>query len=159
MKESGWACTALDPDPRAVEHARAHVGIEAICADFMKAEGLDRYDLVTLNKVVEHVPDPAAMLQRCHGILRPRGVVYVEVPDAEEAGRDGPEREEFGIEHEHIFSMSSLCLLSARAGFVVQLIERVREPSTKYTLRAFLTAPVDLGSAESSAVGPQTESR
>jgi flavin-dependent dehydrogenase len=31
-----------------------------------------------------------------------------------------------------------LALLAARAGFNVQVIERLREPSTKYTLRAFL---------------------
>ena len=32
-------------------------------------------------------------------------------------------------------------LLAAQAGFRVDLIERVREPSTKYTLRAFLVRP------------------
>ena len=64
MKESGWVCTALDPDPRAVEHARTAAAVEAVCADFMEAGGLGSFDLVTLNKVLEHVPEPAAMLAR-----------------------------------------------------------------------------------------------
>ena len=68
------------------------------------------------------------------------GLVYVELPDAEGAGADGPEREEFFIEHLHVFSMASLCLLAARAGFQVRSAVRLREPSTKYTLAAFLTA-------------------
>jgi hypothetical protein len=36
--------------------------------------------------------------------------------------------------------MASLALLATRAGFRVQTLERLREPSTKFTLRAFLTA-------------------
>jgi hypothetical protein len=65
------------------------------------------------------------------------------VPDAEAAAQDSPAREEFGIEHLHVFSMASLCLMCDRAGFVVEVSERVREPSTKYTLRAFVTARLD----------------
>jgi hypothetical protein len=64
--------------------------------------------------------------------------VYVELPDGEAAAADGAEREEFFIEHSHVFSMSSLCLLARQAGFSADCIERVHEPSTKYTLRAFL---------------------
>jgi hypothetical protein len=44
----------------------------------------------------------------------------------------------FFIDHHHIFSAVSLALLAARAGFNVQVIERLHEPSTKYTLRGFL---------------------
>jgi hypothetical protein len=95
---------------------------------------------VTFNKVLEHVEDPVAMLARSRDLLRPRGAVYVEVPDGELAARDpdGPNREEFFIEHLCAFSMTSLCLLAGRAGFVPVRAERLREPSGKYTLYAFL---------------------
>jgi hypothetical protein len=66
--------------------------------------------------------------------------VYVELPDGEGAATDGPGREEFFIEHLHVFSMASMCLLAARAGFSVQLAERLREPSGKFTLYAFMRA-------------------
>jgi SAM-dependent methyltransferase len=140
MKEAGWRATALDPDTRAVDHARAHVGVDAVQADFMTAPELGRHDLVTLNKVLEHVADPVAMLERAHAALANGGTVYVELPDGEGAAADGPGREEFFIEHLHVFSMASMCLLAARAGFAVQLAERLREPSDKYTLYAFLRA-------------------
>jgi SAM-dependent methyltransferase len=141
MREAGWTCTALDPDPRAVEHARTVAGVKAVCADFMEADGLGRFDLVTLNKVLEHVPDPAAMLARTREFLAPDGHVYVELPDGEAAAGDpdGPNREEFFIEHLHVFSMSSMSLLADRAGLVTGSAERVREPSGKYTLFAFLS--------------------
>lgn len=145
MKERGWEATALDPDPRAAEHAREHVGVGAVCADFMRADDLGEFDLVSFNKVLEHVPDPVAMLARSGRFLRTGGAVYVEVPDGELAARDpdGPNREEFFIEHLFAFSMASLCLLASRAGFVVRSAERLREPSDKYTLYAFLVPDAD----------------
>ena len=140
MKEAGWRPTALDPDPRAVAHARDHVGVEAVQADFMTVRELRRHDLVALNKVLEHVEDPVAMLRRAHAVLAADGTVYVELPDGECAAADGPGREEFFIEHRHVFSLASLCLLAMRAGFVVRCAERLREPSAKYTLYGFLEA-------------------
>lgn len=137
MREAGWQVTALDPDPRAVAHLRGRVGVEAVQGDFMTAAFDPRFDLVTLNKVLEHVEDPVGMLARA-AALAP--LVYVELPDAEGAAADGPGREEFFIEHLHVFSAASLRALAARAGCQVRSAERLVEPSTKYTLTAFLTA-------------------
>jgi SAM-dependent methyltransferase len=138
MRAASWACTALDPDPRAASHAREHVGVAAVCGDFMATEGLGRFDLVAFNKVLEHVVDPVAMLARAHGCLAPGGAVYLELPDGEAALDAGPDREEFYIEHLHAFSLASTSLLAIRAGFRIDALERLREPSGKYTLRAFL---------------------
>ncbi len=138
MKEAGWACTALDPDSRSVRHAADVVEVEAVQGDFTTAEGLGRFDLVTFNKVLEHVVDPVSMLGRARAFLAEEGVAYVEVPDGEAAAREGPGREEFFVEHFHVFSAGSLALLVARAGFSAIRLERIREPSTKYTLVAFL---------------------
>ena len=78
------------------------------------------------------------MLKKSREHLHEDGVVYVEVPDGEMAAEKGAEREEFFIEHRCVFSAASLGLLASLAGFVPCLIERVHEPSGKYTLRAFL---------------------
>lgn len=139
VKRAGWHCTAIDPDPLAVEHMRTRVGVEAVCGDFMTAADLGRFDVVTLNKVLEHVDDPVAMLRRAQDVLSPDGFVYVEVPDGEAASAAGPGREEFFIEHLHAFSFRSVVILAERAGFMPLAVERLREPSTKFTLRAFLS--------------------
>lgn len=138
MKESGWQATALDPDVRAAEHARKTAGVEALQADFLKQDLNCEFSLVTLNKVLEHVPDPGAMLARVHKVLAPRGLVYVELPDGEGALKDSPAREEFFIEHYCAFSMASMMHMCQSAGFKCDSAERLREPSGKYTLRAFL---------------------
>jgi SAM-dependent methyltransferase len=141
MKRAGWTCTALDPDPRAAKHAREVVGVEAITADWFEAPGLGRYDVITFNKVLEHVKEPVVMLRRAAAHLAPGGFIYIELPDGEAAAPPhgaGFGREEFFIEHWHIFSLASVSLLAERGGFHAIAIERLREPSTKYTIRAFL---------------------
>lgn len=138
LKQAGWECTALDMDPRLVEHARSVAGVEAVCGDILNMPDLGRFDLITFNKVLEHVEDPVQMLSSSTAHLSPGGFVYVEVPDGELALLEGPGREEFFIEHHHIFSTASLALLALQAGLIVKTIERIHEPSTKYTLRAFL---------------------
>src|SRR3954447_6857070 len=140
MKDHGWRVTALDPDPRAAAFAREHVGVNAIEGDFFAIDDVPPHDLVTFNKVLEHVPDPVAMLSRARPLVAAGGAVYVEVPDADGAAADpdGYDREEFFIEHLHVFSLESTRLMSERAALKVDRAERLREPSGKYTIWALL---------------------
>jgi SAM-dependent methyltransferase len=138
LAQEGWSGTALDPDPRSAAHAREVVGVDAVCADFLQTEGLGRFDVVTFNKVLEHVADPVDMLARSAENVADGGFVYVEVPDGDAAAAEGADREEFFIEHLHAFSPASLALAVARAGFSPLRVHRLHEPSGKYTLAAFL---------------------
>jgi SAM-dependent methyltransferase len=139
MKIFGWQGTALDPDLRAVLHARKVVGVRTLHGHFPHVAGLGKYDLITFNKVLEHLSRPIPTLRAAANHLCPGGYVYVELPDGEAAAREGFFREEFFIDHHHVFSIASFVGLAVRAGFDVVRLERLREPSTKYTLRAFLT--------------------
>jgi hypothetical protein len=128
----------LDPDPRAAQHARETVGVRSVCADFTREGSVETFDVVSFNKVLEHVTNPIEMLAKGARHVKLGGFAYIELPDAEAAWVDGPARQEFFIEHHHVFSMASAVLLANRAGFTVVVAERLREPSGKYTLRAFL---------------------
>ena len=141
MKAAGWNVTALDPDPRQSAHARDVAGVNALHGDFMTLDTPERYGLLSFNKVLEHVEDPVAMLRRAHDCLLAGGICYVEMPDGEAAigDVDGPDREEFLIDHPHIFSAASMALLALRAGFRLDELRRIREPSGKYTLYMFLS--------------------
>jgi 2-polyprenyl-3-methyl-5-hydroxy-6-metoxy-1,4-benzoquinol methylase len=139
MKKLDWDCTALDPDERSAEHARSRVGIAAHCGDFFGSNNLGHFHLITFNKVLEHVLDPVGMLLKSRDYLDSRGLVYIELPDGEEAAKIGKNREEFFIDHWHIFSMASLSMLAERASFKLLSSERLLEPSGKFTLRGFLS--------------------
>ena len=138
LKQFGWDCTALDPDSRAALHAEKNVGVKSLCTEFMNAEVTELFDVITFNKVLEHVEDPGSMLARCASFLGSDGFVYIELPDGERAYNEGPNREEFTIDHRHVFSLASAAILSERAGFSILKLERFREPSSKYTICAFL---------------------
>ncbi len=137
MREGGWVVSALEMDRRMVEHLITAVGIEARAEDLL-AQPVDkpRYDAITFNKVLEHVEDPLPMVVHAARLLSARGFIYIELPDVA-AASEGPGREEFFIEHHHVFSPASIAMLFERAGLTPLTIERLREPSGKFTLRGF----------------------
>jgi SAM-dependent methyltransferase len=143
MRAAGWQVTAIEPDARLAGHARDVVGVDAICGSFGATPIPGAYDVITFNKILEHVEDPVSVLSAARGYLRPGGFVYIELPDGEMAEPGGPGREEFFIEHLHVFSAASTALLARNSGFHLSVLERLREPSTKYTLRAFLTTDAE----------------
>lgn len=140
LHQHQWPCWGLDPDPRAAQHLTDQ-GIPSICADFLKADASQKFELLSFNKVLEHVLAPVEMLKLAHHWLQPAGWVYVELPDGEAAAQESFEREEFFIEHYHAFSASSFALLIHQAGFGLQDLQRLREPSGKYTLRGLAQRP------------------
>lgn len=138
MAGAGWRVVALEQDVRMVEHLRTVAGVEALAEDLLALDPDTHgsFHAVTFNKVLEHVEDPVALLAAARLRLEPCGFVYVEVPDVM-ALTEGPGREEFFVEHHHVFSPASLAMAGHRAGLSVAAVERLTEPSGKYTLRMF----------------------
>lgn len=139
LQQHGWRGFAVDMDDAQIEHAKS-IGVDAKKID-INGSYLDlqsKFQLVALNKVIEHVIDPVQMLKSAKQFLADDGYMYVEVPDAEMAAKHGPIREEFFIEHYHAYSVSSLALTAEKAGLQVETITRLHEPSDKYTLYGFL---------------------
>lgn len=146
MIREGWTVTAMEPDGRAAEHLRSVARVNTLTGD-LRSYGVDeigRFELISFNKVLEHVIDPTELLAKSREFLAPRGLVYVELPDVAAAAA-GPEREEFFIEHHHVFSPASVDMMAERAALKTVCSERIREPSGKYTLRTFLTTGDEQG--------------
>jgi SAM-dependent methyltransferase len=138
MVEAGWAVTALEPDARTVEHLQRVAGVRALSRDLLSLDPVTDgdFDVITFNKVLEHVEEPVTLLSAAVKLLGSHGIVYVEVPDVA-AASEGQDREEFFLEHHHVFSPASTVMAGERAGLRMLKIERVREPSSKFTLCAF----------------------
>jgi 2-polyprenyl-3-methyl-5-hydroxy-6-metoxy-1,4-benzoquinol methylase len=86
LKGLGFAVWGVDFDPVAIETA-ARNGIEVVTPE--QADHLDwngKFDAITLSHVIEHVPEPAALLDRAFAWLKPGGRIYVEAPNAEATG-------------------------------------------------------------------------
>ena len=97
-----------------------------------------RFDLITLNKVLEHVHSPTLFLKNYMRNLKLNGYIYIEVPDIDaKEDKLGYNREEYFIEHHHVFSKTSLILMLSKLNLKILKIEQIREPSSKYTIFCF----------------------
>jgi 2-polyprenyl-3-methyl-5-hydroxy-6-metoxy-1,4-benzoquinol methylase len=88
--------------------------------------------------VLEHIPDPISFLRKYLKNLKKGGFVYIEVPNVEaKFDKQGYNREEFFIEHHHVFSYISLITMMNKLDLKVLKLKKIVEPSTKYTLFCF----------------------
>lgn len=138
---TGWKAVGVEPDPAAAAHLRSLGRFEVIEGLFTPALGLRGFDLVTLNKVVEHLPEPLGLVRDAAGALDRRlGVLYLELPDKRTASERAPSDNILGALHCHLYDSSSIVTLLERAGLVPLHVEQVFEPSGKITVAAFAEA-------------------
>jgi SAM-dependent methyltransferase len=135
---SDWRAIAVEPDPNAAAHLRSLALFEVVEGLFTGDESnITEADLITLNKVVEHIPNPQPLLQGCGRKLAEGGILYVEVPDEWTIGRRPANDNILGALHKHLYGPLSLTRLIERAGLTVLRVGRVFEPSGKITVFAF----------------------
>jgi SAM-dependent methyltransferase len=82
------------------------------------------YDVITMWDLIEHVPDPAAVLSECHRLLRPGGLVAISTPDAGSPLARFLGSRWLGFrsidEHLYFFSRRSMRAMLEAAGFEVR---------------------------------------
>ncbi|ACB33229.1 ubiquinone biosynthesis O-methyltransferase [Leptothrix cholodnii SP-6] len=61
----------------ALESGQTRVEYREIAAEALAAEQPARYDVVTCMEMVEHVPDPASIVQACSQLVKPGGWVFL----------------------------------------------------------------------------------
>ena len=128
-----FECYGLEPDANFAQFASKNSNAKKVVAtDFESffAANEQRYDLVTLTHVLEHILDPIEILTSIRNVLQPGGHFYVEVPNVMDP-------EALGLGNLHIghvmsFSPQTLKLVLAKAGFeVVRFYETGLPAKTK----------------------------
>ncbi len=85
-REMGWDVAGCEPDAKAVAACRAQ-GLDVIEGDvFSSALDDQRFDVVTISHVLEHVTDPQALLKRAEALMYPGGVLWVALPNPRSLG-------------------------------------------------------------------------
>lgn len=139
--EKGWQGTAVEPDPEACVHLHqvlAGTRVHQADTNHLPRDLNKNFDLLTFNRVLEHIENPVLALTKVIPLLVPGGWIYVEVPDVLSFYEDGPGNEAFGHGHYTVHSPGSLALTAQAAGLVLMHLDRVTEPSGKYTLYGFM---------------------
>lgn len=137
-----WSCLGLEPDPHAVSHLRQLGKFEVLEAMYQGQPELKNFDLITLNKVLEHISTPVPFLQMVAGSMRrSESLIYIEVPDKLTTRLRPPEDNILGALHCHLYDPMSLGHLAHAAGIEIVRIDRILEPSGKLTVYAFGALP------------------
>jgi 2-polyprenyl-6-hydroxyphenyl methylase/3-demethylubiquinone-9 3-methyltransferase len=84
LARAGAQVTAIDLAPAMIEVARMHAASAGLTIDYRLAgaeellrESPAGFDLVTSMEMLEHVPEPAAMVGTLAGLVRPGGALFV----------------------------------------------------------------------------------
>jgi len=119
----GWDVTGIEPTPGRALYARESRGLDVRTTTL--TEGLfpaDHFDAVVSLQVFEHLEDPAAELDRILRVLRPGGILAIEVPniDAPLVRVLGGSHRHFNPDHFWFFSPETLTRMLRSHGFVVR---------------------------------------
>jgi SAM-dependent methyltransferase len=81
-QKRGWQVKGIEPSTQAAEHSRGlGLDVENIFFSEETAPGMGTFDAINLGEVLEHIPDPAALLKLIHHQLNDNGLVCIIVPN------------------------------------------------------------------------------
>ena len=82
LHRNGWRAEGVEWDAAAAAAARERTGLPVRVGDYARLELPQReYDLVVLQHVFEHLPDPSNALRRLGGLVRPEGRIVLIFPN------------------------------------------------------------------------------
>lgn len=118
----------VEPENRVREHWKEQIRIHAN----LSAARTDReFDLITAFHVIEHVPDPRAMLKQLADLLTESGRLVIEVPSADDAiltlyDSAAFQRFTYWSQHLFLFNQETMRQLASQAGLRVVAIRQMQ---------------------------------
>jgi SAM-dependent methyltransferase len=119
-RKNGWKAQGLDVAPNSIKHVRS-LGFEVFQGELARAKFPSQYfDVITAAELLEHLPEPRALLEEVARVLRPGGLFWTTTPHAR-----GLSARMLGInwrcvwppEHLQLFSVNGLKGLLLDVGF------------------------------------------
>lgn len=121
MKALGWNVTGQEIDPVAAQHLRENEGIDVHLGPLETLQGCEeKFDVVIMSHVIEHVPDPVALLTASYKRLKKGGLLVIATPNAASYGHQKFGASWRGLEpprHLHLFTCGTLTQVAKNAGF------------------------------------------
>jgi len=119
LKSSGHELFGIEPNKGYAEYSVAEYGLNLHIGFIQDNQfNLESFDLITIWHVLEHTEDPYFVLCKLHDLLKPQGVLVVEVPNIE-ATCQTP-KSTFHEAHLFNFNLETLARLGLKAGLIAQ---------------------------------------
>ena len=126
FQENGWQCLGIEFNKFAAEFARNQFGLRVIARSIFDFKPDERqFECVMLWGVLEHFTHPQVVLNKAYQLLKPGGLLVLEVPSGDSLlvrycefhGGDKVDRIIEGDRHIMLFSERTLTEMVARSGF------------------------------------------
>lgn len=135
-EKAGYQCLGVEPIREYAEVGIQQFGLDVRIA-YLEALQLPSasFDVVTLYDVVEHVPDPCALLREVRRILKPDGLLVLQSPNLGSVMADFCRAKwPWLLPPDHLFhfTATTFAALAEKAGFVVSEL-RTWEPTEDFT--------------------------
>jgi 2-polyprenyl-3-methyl-5-hydroxy-6-metoxy-1,4-benzoquinol methylase len=118
---AGWRAEGVEHDEVAAGAARsAGLSVTSDSLADLATRRAHEFDVVTMDHVIEHVPDPIRFLRAAHRLLRPGGLLWIATPDLDAAGHRMFGRHWLGLDpprHLTVFTRAALEGVMTQAGF------------------------------------------
>jgi SAM-dependent methyltransferase len=141
MAEAGWQVTGVEPSDAIRAQAVERLGAERVHGGLLQDVPLEpgSFDLVTFWDVIEHVPDPVAVLAHARTLLAPGGKLLIETQnvDSRAAKLLGKAWQHYKhAEHIYHFNPHTIADLLGRAGY--RILENSPRLGGKYVSLGFV---------------------
>jgi 2-polyprenyl-3-methyl-5-hydroxy-6-metoxy-1,4-benzoquinol methylase len=131
FKKKGFKCFGFDPAIEAVNYGiKKEINIKHAGLDGMDVFNGRKFDIISLFNVLEHLADPVKTLNQLKSILKPKGILILDVPnefnDFQMAGRDVHNLKNWWVappNHLNYFNRDSLVKLLESLSFSVKICE------------------------------------
>jgi len=123
MKNKGWDCRGVELCRESAEYGIAHFNIDIYIGTLEQALFPDSFfHAVHLSHLIEHVPDPSALLLEIKRILRPEGYMVLTTPNISgmQARIAGKDWRSAIPDHVFLFSKKTMKKLLRKTGFEIE---------------------------------------
>ncbi|MFC1538946.1 class I SAM-dependent methyltransferase [Candidatus Latescibacterota bacterium] len=131
FKTSGWEIRGLETNEYMIRKAREKFGIVLEGGHITDIDPRnERYDIIALPHVIEHMPNPVEILSHCKNLLAESGILFIEVPYSPLPGETSPAELSEYLETTHLFNfrLSSLTKLVSKSGLEKISLDRFFYP-------------------------------
>lgn len=120
-REQGYRIQGIEPSHFLAEQAREMYGIELFQGTIDSFSSSDKFSVVTLVDILEHLPDPEPFMSSLEGLIQKDGLLVIVTPDIDSLAEKlaGKKWWHYRIAHLNFFNRKSLKTLLANHGFEV----------------------------------------